>query len=110
VYTLTVFANSDSQLANLASWMLTVGTVADDRYPVLPVNMARTEVAALFATIATIDVGDRIQVTNPPSWLTAAPISQLAWGMTERISNYTWQIDFNAVPESPYEEGNPPTW
>jgi len=110
VYSLTVYANSDSQLANLAAWMLTVGTVADDRYPVIPVNMTRTEVASQFATIAGVDVGDRLQIVNPPVWLTAAPISQLAWGMTERLSNYVWQIDFNAVPESPYEEGNPPTW
>jgi hypothetical protein len=109
-YSLTVQAFSDSQLANLAAWMLTVGTVDDDRYPVITVNLARPAVVALFATIATIDIGDFIQITNPPTWLTSMPISQLAWGVTETLNAFVWKVDFNAVPESPYSEGNPPTW
>jgi hypothetical protein len=109
-YTLTVYAYSDSQLANLAAWMLTVGTVAGERYPVLPLNLARPEVAALMAVIAGVDAGDYVQITNMPSFVTAMPVSQLAWGFTERLNAYVWEIDINAVPESPYSEGNPPSW
>ncbi len=109
-YSLTVYAYADTQLPALAAWMLTVGTVPDDRYPVITADLARPAVTGAFADIAAVDVGDYIQVINPPSWLTAAPISQLAWGMTEHLNAFTWTIDFNAVPESPYEEGDPPTW
>jgi len=107
---LTVQAYADTQLANLAAWMLTIGTVADDRYPVIAADLARPAVTSLFSTIATTDIGDYIQVINPPSFLTSAPISQLAWGVTETLNAYKWTIEFNAVPESPYSEGNPPTW
>jgi hypothetical protein len=105
-----VQAYADSQLAPLAAWMLDVGTVADERFPVLAVNMARPEVAAQFAALAALDVGDYIQVVNPPGWLTSGAISQLVWGVTETLNAFTWTIDFNAVPQSPYGIGNPPAW
>jgi hypothetical protein len=109
-FTLTVYGFSDSQLANLTQWIMTVGTVADDRYPVLPVSLSRTEVAALLAVVANVDVGDYTQVINAPAWLTASPIAQLAWGFTETLNSFKWDIDVNAVPESPYSQGNPPSW
>ena len=110
LYTLTVYVNQDSQLANMAAWMLVIGTVADERVPTLSIDMSRSEIVSLFGTAAAIDCSDYVQVVNPPTWLTGAPIQQLAWGMTETLSNYRWTIDINAVPESPYSTGNPPTW
>ena len=62
VYTLTVYGHSDSQLAPLTAWMLVVGTVADERYPEIVVDLTRPEVAALFATVPSLDVGAYIQV------------------------------------------------
>ena len=109
-YTLTVYAFADSQLAPLASWMLAVGTVPDERYPVIPVNLARTEIADLLAAIASLDVGDYAQIANPPSFLTSMPIAQLAWGFTEHLNAYVWLLSVNAVPESPFSTGNPPSW
>ena len=94
----------------MASWLLTVGTVSDDRYSPITVDLARTEVVALLSTLAGLDVGDFLQIISAPSWLTAAPISQLAWGFTERLNAFVWVISFNSVPQSPYSEGNPPVW
>ena len=110
VYTLTVYGFADSQLGPLSSWMLTTGTVADERYPKVSVDMTRPEIAALFSTIAGLGIGDYIQVVNAPSWLTSAPIQQLAWGTTETINAFRWTLDANSVPESPYSTGNPPSW
>jgi hypothetical protein len=110
LYTLTTYVYEDSQLANMGAWMLIVGTVADERFPTISIDMSRSEIVALFSTAATADMGDYLQVTNPPSWLTSMPIQQLAWGVTETLSNYIWRIDWNAVPESPYSTGNPPAW
>ena len=90
--------------------MLTTGTVADERYPVVSADMTRPEIAALFATIPAIDVGAYTQVINAPTWLTSTPIQQLALGFTETINAFKWTLDANCVPESPYSEGNPPTW
>ena len=110
LYTLTVYVYEDSQLTPMAGWMLIVGTVADERFPVISIDMSRPEILALFATAAGIDMGDYLQIVNPPSWLTSTPVQQLAWGVTETLSNFTWRIDWNAVPESPYSTGNPPSW
>jgi hypothetical protein len=110
IYTLTCYAYADSQLAAMTAWMLTVGTVADDRFPVISADLSRTEVVSLFAQIAGVDIGDYVQIINPPAFLTAMPVAQLAWGATERLNTYKWEIDWNAVPESPYAEGNPPAW
>jgi hypothetical protein len=110
LYTLTTYVLQDSQLANMAAWMLIVGTVADERFPVISIDMSRPEILALFTTAAGIGMGDYLQIVNPPSWLTSAPVQQLAWGVTETLSNFIWRIDFNAVPESPYSTGSPPSW
>ncbi len=109
-YNLTVDAFSDTQLPNLAAWMLTVGTVSEYRYPGIEFDMARQEVRNLFGIIPSLDIGDYIQVVNPPFFLQSLPIAQLAWGFTETLNAYTWTITINTVPESPYAQGNPPTW
>jgi hypothetical protein len=106
----TVNAFSDAQLINLVLWMLTVGTVNDYRYPTIPINMARTEIAAIFSIAAGLDIGDFIEIVNPPSWLTNMPIQQLAFGYNETLNAYVWELAYNAVPESPYSEGDPPAW
>lgn len=107
---ITVQADSDSQLANLAAWLLTVGTVSGYRFPVIEFDMARAEVENLFEIIPTMDIGDYIQVTNPPSFLQAAPIAQLFWGVMENLNTYKWTLSINCVPQSPYGQGNPPSW
>ena len=66
--------------------------------------MTRSEVANLFNAIPTLDIGDYVQVINPPSFLQSAPISQLCWGFTETLNAYVWTISINTVPESPYSE------
>lgn len=110
VYTLTVYGFSDAQLAPLTAWMLSTGTVADLRYPVLTIDMTRPEIASLFTAVASIAIGDYTQVVNVPSWLTSGPIQQLAWGAKESINAFKWTLSLNCVPEGPYSTGNPPSW
>ena len=109
-YSPTVQAYLDSQLPSLVTWMMTVGTVNEYRFPVLTFDMARSEVEALFTAIPSLDVGDFVQVPDPPTFLQNYPVNQLAWGFTETLNIYTWTIALNCVPESPYSEGEPPTW
>ena len=109
-YTLTVYGYADSQLLPLSAWMLLIGTASEDRYPVLSVSLTRTEVAALFAGVPALDVGDYVQVINAPSWVTSNPIQQLVYGFTESINAFKWDISHNAVPEAPYSTGDPPSW
>jgi hypothetical protein len=109
-YSLTVYAYEDSQLPGAIAWMLLIGTVNELRYPQLTIDLARIEVASVFAACADLDVGDFAQITRPPAFLTSANIDQLAWGFTETLNAYMWTIAINAVPEDPYAGSGLPTW
>lgn len=104
---ITAVANDDKQLLALASHLLTLGTAADERYPVISVALHRTEVAALMSVLAGAETGDMISIINMPFWMPSPIAKQLIIGYTETLGNadgmYTWDIDFNCVPESPWE-------
>jgi hypothetical protein len=70
---------------------------------VVSFDQSRAAVAALLGQIAILDVGDFFRIFNPPAWLPSGTIKQLAFGFTETLNAFTWEIDINAVPESPYE-------
>ena len=109
-YQRSVNASLDSQIAGIANWLLNVGSVDEVRIPVVTLKMVRSQLASLFAAIPGIRPGDYLQVTNPPSFLTASTIKQLALGYTETIRGTPreWTFSFNTVPETPYETGFSP--
>lgn len=108
-FSLTANVDADSQVGNLAQWILNIGTVDEYRYPTVTFDQTRTEVATLIGQIAILDVGDFFQIFQPPSWLPPGTINQLAFGFTETLNAFLWTISINAVPESPYE-GAGLTW
>jgi hypothetical protein len=100
---LTVYVQSDAQLPYIASWMASVGTCDEERYPSVPLNLTRPQLASLFYAIQDVRIGDYVQILSPPSWLPPGDISQLAYGVTEQLGGYFWSLAWNAVPETPYE-------
>ena len=109
-YTRAVNAAADSQIAGIATWLLNVGSVDEIRFPVVTLKMVRAENAGLFAAVPGLRPGDYLQLTSPPSFLTASTVKQLAVGYTETIRGTPkeWTLSFNCVPESPYETGFSP--
>lgn len=100
---LTVYVAYDSQLPNIASWMAAVGTCDEERYPSVPLNLARPQLASLTYAIQDVRIGDYVQILNPPAWLPPGDIDQLCYGVTEKLGGFFWSIAWNAVPEAPYE-------
>lgn len=104
-YTATINVQLDAQLTNLTLWILSLGTVDQYRYPVVTLDLTRTEVAGsgVFNNTALLDVGAYFQITNPPVWVPESPVKQLCWGFTETLNAFKWTIGVNGVPETPYE-------
>lgn len=102
-YTDSVTLNlaDDSQALDHAGWRLHLGTWDETRYPV--VRMVLAKVPSLLESAAAVDVGDRIQITNPPSWLPPDTIDLMVQGYSETLDQFTWNIDFNCTPCAPYD-------
>jgi hypothetical protein len=103
---LTTYNAYDWQLPYIAGWMSWVGTAPGKRYPVMFFDLASTDpnMQDLLPYLRDADIGDYLQITNTPQpLLPPGDIDQLAYGMKEDIGDFIWRIQFNAVPESPYE-------
>lgn len=101
----TLNVNYDSQLPDAAGWRLLLGTVDEARYPTITLNLANQSVVAagLDNAAMSVEVGDRIVVTNPPVFSTPDPISQIVRGYTETLNVFEHRITFVCAPASPYE-------
>lgn len=97
--------NFDRQLPDVAGWRLLLGTIDEARYPTISVNLANPNVVAagLDNMAMTVDVGDRIVITNPFTGSTPDAISQIVRGYTETLNVFEHTISFVCAPASPYE-------
>lgn len=102
----TLNVASDDQLRDLAYWRLALGTHDEPRYPVVRVNRANANVvadAALSKGALTVDVDDRLVITNTDAIDIADDIGLLARGYAETMAPFTHLLDFNCSPSKPYE-------
>ena len=103
---ITVNAATDNALLSLAGWLLWVRTVNDDRYPLIPFNLARGVVNGVVTPAAAplLDIGGYLQLIDAPAWVPTGPVRQLAAGFTETLGPAAvWTIGVNGIPEAPYE-------
>lgn len=92
---------TDVQPLQHAGWRLHVGTWDETRYPV--VHMVLSKVPSLLETAASVDIGDRIQILNPPPWLPPDTIDLMVQGYTETLDQFTWNLDLNCTPAGPWD-------
>lgn len=93
---------TDAQLPDLASWLLHLGTWDEARY--LAVTVSLDAAPGAVDRVAALDLGDRIQILNPPADLSMQPIDLIILGYSERLSE-TWQITFVCAPAGPWTIG-----
>lgn len=105
--TLTVNVYADSQLADLAGWLLLLGTVDEARYPVINLDLANSHLvsAGLQDVVMDLEIGVRMVVANPKAGQTADEISQLIVGYEIQLRRFMFVVKYNCVPESPYQVG-----
>lgn len=105
--TIKAIAAADEQLAALASHLLLVGIVSDERYPTVSVDMSHcgftgNGAAPLMSAIAGVEIGDVIALSNLPAWFPSTSSRQLVIGYSEVINAFNWIITWNCVPYTPY--------
>lgn len=112
----TVSLYSDDQAFHQAGWKVRLGTVDEARLPQITINLAHPDFSgnqALVRQILALDCGDKLDLTNPPSWLPPETMGQIIQGISETLSQYKHEITFNCAPSSPYRaamyEGHPDT-
>lgn len=104
VYEDSVDANvaDDAQLDDIAGWHLSLGTLDQPRYPQVEVNLTRQPLTGttLADDLAALDIGDRLDITELPSFLPPGDARVIVRGYTETLGRYDWKWKANA---SPYE-------
>ncbi|CAL9352179.1 hypothetical protein SUDANB1_00482 [Streptomyces sp. enrichment culture] len=90
----------DEQTGDHAGWLLHLGTWDETRYPIVRVNLAAAP--HMIEAAAAVDIGDRMDIANPPSWLPPDLIELMAQGYQEVLDQFTWTLDFNCTPYGPW--------
>ncbi|MFE1024961.1 carbohydrate binding domain-containing protein [Streptomyces sp. NPDC058818] len=101
----TISLGEDDQLPSQASWRLHLGTIDEARYPQIELNLRHstfTSSADMMNAALELDVGDRVVITNPPTWLPPDPINLLVIGSSERYGVLERDFVINCIPESAY--------
>ncbi|MFD6874538.1 MULTISPECIES: hypothetical protein [unclassified Streptomyces] len=97
----TLSLATDAQTEQIAAWLLHLGTWDEARYPTVRVNLAASP--HLIPAAMALDVGDRVQIINPPPSLPPGPIDLLVEGYTETIDYpSSWDLLLNCSPAGPY--------
>lgn len=96
----TLNLHTDEQPPLHAGWRLHLGTWDELRVPVVSVDLANAP--ASIDAAAAVDIGSRLQITNPPVWLPPDTLDLMAQGYTEELDQFTWNLAFNCTPAGPY--------
>ncbi|MGW4670069.1 hypothetical protein [Streptomyces sp. NPDC004324] len=101
---LNLAASDQATLLDQASWRVHLGTVDEARFPQISVNhLGYPSISpAMRRAILGMRIGDRIQISNPPSWMPPDTIDQLVIGMSETITHFAHSVTFVCQPASPY--------
>jgi hypothetical protein len=103
--TLNLSSTTAAVLRDQAAWRVRLGTVDEARFPQISVNLIHPSITPdMRRAILALRLGDRIQVTNPPSWLPPDTIDQLVLGMSETITHFEHRLTFTCAPASPYNQ------
>ncbi|MDX3235647.1 hypothetical protein PV392_08100 [Streptomyces sp. ME03-5709C] len=101
----TLSLYQDAQAAQMAAWLVHLGTTTGPRYPNIVIDVhAFPELAE---SLAALDIGDRLQITDIP--VGKGPVGGVAdlivQGITETLSPVKWTFTLACTPASPWNVG-----
>ena len=101
----TINVAADSQLGDQAAWRVHIGTVDEARFPSIPINLAAPAIradASLVEALLDLQIGDRVTIDDPPSWLPPEQISQLVQGRSVTLLPFQHAVTLVGAPASPH--------
>lgn len=88
-------------LASVANLQLTLGTVDQSRFAAINVILGSNP--SLISSWTNVDIGNRIRLSNTPSWVQPGPTDQIIIGCAEKIGAVNdWQITWTGRPYTPF--------
>lgn len=94
----------DAQVPHQAGWRLNLLSVDEDRWPRVPINLARRpELVDWWLDVTPGQT--RIRIDNPPAQAGVDPVDVLVEGYTETISQVEWRAELYCAPASPWTVG-----
>jgi len=102
---LTLNLYTDDFVARTASWRAHVGTWDEGRYPSLGVDLAHPTFLAdplLTRDLLSLTPGDRLVITDPPSWLPPFAVDVLVMGIEYEVTPLHLYLRWTCVPARPY--------
>ncbi|MFB7029678.1 MULTISPECIES: hypothetical protein [unclassified Streptomyces] len=93
----------DEQAAQIAWWRLHLGTWDEARYPSVRIMLHKHP--ELIPTVSTLQIGDRIQITDTPPWMPPGPIDLIVQRIREDIRTHTWDVVLACSPAGPWRIG-----
>lgn len=99
---------TDGQTLQQAAQRSHIGTWDEPRFPVIGVNLAgliNSGQTTLANAIAAVDLGSRLDVSNPPDWAGPDSVSVHVEGYFEDIGSHTRTVEFSGSPARPYAVG-----
>lgn len=100
-YSATVNVELDTQLPQVAGWVLAGGTLDVTRFPQVTVDLVRNP--SLAADVDAIRPGMLIEITNLPVYATSETVRLHVMGWTEYISEARRTFTFNCRPADVYD-------
>lgn len=101
-----VNVHANSQLVDVANWILALGTVNEARFPAIELALERKIFSSDFFltfNVRNLDIGDMVTIDDLPSWLPPETISQLVQGLTESLHNFSHVITIHGAPAEPWQ-------
>jgi hypothetical protein len=105
---LTLNLDTDDLVDRTAAWRMHIGTWDETRYPSLGVDLADPRIMAdpvLTRQLLDLTVGDRLVITDPPSWLPPRAVDVLVRGIQYTVTPHSFQLRWTCVPARPYWAG-----
>lgn len=105
--TLNLADNDTATLRDHAAWYVHLGTVEDERFPQISVNLAHSSITPdMRRAILALRPGDRMQITGMPTpQLAPDTVDQLYLGAEQSITRFEHRLKFECAPASPYSIG-----